>query len=380
MANNMRNMVAYEWADAALDMPEYTWDYDKIPDGVLDAAGTFNMLSLHQLQAMLPSQPRRQLAPMITYRVRDKNHPNDDLFDTSALQYDCPPHCRTLFQVASNYNCLELGKPWGNPFNGTYLNGLMIDSTQGPSAAAGAGAGAIMRTSIHKWGPLDDRPALAPVDTTDVIDLNLARQSVRSPTDYSKTEMGGYINLLSDVPELANIAVNGKLYNNKKTSKILPSNSTMDDAWIYNIKVGIQEGVRAQYYRGPYRCHDGYCIYNKDGTRIDQVYTSTCIIDSSKSANDNFTKAMLKAAYDGTYLTAVAQQSRRLVLTFIGGHAFNNPMRLIIQAIVDAHEKYGQYLHSQCKIVLPIYDTNWGYISSLLDSNHDIFSRESNYF
>jgi len=376
MAKNTQTIDAIEWANKALGISEFKWDYANIPTNILDAAGTFNMLTLHQLRAMLPTQYKRDTAPYIIYRVRDSNHKNDDLFDTNALQYDSHQYNRPLFQVASNYNCIELANSWDNPFNGTYLSKIMIDSTQGPSASGGAGSGAILRNSIHRWGPLDERPLLDDIAVNNTTDLDSNNIEVNRQRDYSKDNIGGYINLLSEVPELANIAVNGKLHNNKKISKLVPIYNMHDETWIYNIRVGIQEGVRAQYYRARERCYDGYCIYNEYGPRIDQVYTSTCIIESASSANNSFTKAMLKAAYDGTYLAAVKRQSKELILTLIGGNAFNNPIKLIIEAMAEAHEKYGKYLHPKCKVLLPIYNENWGYICSIIENNANIFKRE----
>lgn len=362
----------HEWFSHAMNnIPEATWDYGTIPPEVLDAAGEFQQMTLHELRNMLPSQPRRIIAPFIMYRVRDDKHQHEDLFDTSALQFNSDPCKRSLFQVASNYNCLELGAAWRSPIHPTYLSGLMSDTTQGPSAAGGAGAGAILRSSIHRYGPMDSRPLVLPSPD---------QPTAWVPHDYcaDDSSAGGYINLLSQVPELADAHTNGKLYNTDETANVLPPPEKMTEDWIYNVQIGLQTGVRAQYNRGHDAQRTGLVTYRSDGPRIDQVYTSTCIHTSGVQVpREDLTDAMLEAAYDGTYLAAAIQQSRRVVLTFIGGNEFSNPKTKIIQAIVNAHEKYAQYLHPECTVMLPIYNRTWGYLASLLEVNPSVFQRET---
>jgi hypothetical protein len=53
----------------------------------------------------------------------------------------------TMFQVASNFNCLEFGSVNCDVESGSYCTHLMIDSTQGPAAASGCGLAAI--TQAH---------------------------------------------------------------------------------------------------------------------------------------------------------------------------------------------------------------------------------------
>lgn len=349
---------------------EPAWDYGTIPPEVMDAAGEFHPLTLHELRAMLPANYRRNDQPRIIYRVRDDKHRDDDLFDTSALQFNSDPNCRALFQVASNYDALELGSAWQNPFNPSYLTGLMSDTTQGPSAAGGAGAGAILRSSIHRFGPIEDRPKTLP---------SVDQPVTWVPHDYSEDEgtAGGYINMLSKVQELADAHTHGKLFNVKDVVADLPAVGNLTEDWAYNVQIGLHMGVRAQYHRGKYAQETGMVKYNKDGPRIDQVYTSTCIYSyGQKPAREDLTDALLKAAYDGTYMAAAVQQNRKLVLTFIGGNEFANPKPNIIQAMINAHIQYSRYLHPNCTVSLPIYDRNWGYLASLMDAYPTVFQRE----
>ena len=60
-----------------------------------------------------------------------------------------------MFQIASNFNCHENASMNTNLFNGYYLTNLAEDLTQGPSAASGAGAGAIVRLIHHYKKPIN---------------------------------------------------------------------------------------------------------------------------------------------------------------------------------------------------------------------------------
>jgi hypothetical protein len=64
---------------------------------------------------------------------------------------------------------------------------------------------------------------------------------------------------------------------------------------------------------------------------------------------------LLGCAYDGTYLTGIARQSSKIVLTLIGGGCFGNPIEYILNAIVNSHIKYSEKLSDDCEIILPLY-------------------------
>jgi hypothetical protein len=82
----------------------------------------------------------------------------------SALQSQAQPG--TMFQVASNFNCLEFGSVKCDIESGLYCTHLMTDSTQGPAAAGGCGLAAITQAHaafydkdlpMETWGQSKDR-------------------------------------------------------------------------------------------------------------------------------------------------------------------------------------------------------------------------------
>jgi hypothetical protein len=290
------------WFEELIGFPETEFGYtrEEIPKKYHDLMGTFEQLSIAQLKAQIdftnPNNPTNSVKLNVYYRDTYDSH--TELFDTSGLQYNAKPG--TLFQVASNFNCLENASKKTNVFNGYLITGQMTDTTQGPSASAGAAFGAILRLIKHKAEP---------------------------------------INLLTDTPIKQN---NGKVeYNNERKLDI----STINPE---HIRVGLHRNVTACFVR------DGINFaFNAKGPKINQVFTSTCICDNNTP--NQLSRILLEAAYDATYLCAIITKAPEVVLTMIGGGVFNNNHGVIIDAIMRAHNKYAPYLVKECIVKLPIY-------------------------
>lgn len=292
-----------DWFRTVVGFPENQWDYrmTSIPNGKV-RAGTFKAYRLDYLKTILETEGMNMnpATRKLTIRLRGNASREDD-FDTSSLQCKGPE--RGMYQVASNFNCLEVAHERTNPFSGLFLTNLMSDSTQGPSAAGGAAYGAMLRSALNHRLP-----------------INLLDESV----------LGPQVN-------------NGKLYLNMVTPQMIHD---LDED---TVKVGLHRDVVANFNR-PF----GTCQYLKDGPRIDQVYTSTCIQKSRGS--HPLAEKLLHAAYEGTYLCAIKRQSTRLVLTLIGGGCFMNSYDQIMNAILAAHDRYADLLPAECDVILPIYD------------------------
>jgi hypothetical protein len=248
----------------------------------------------------LPAE--RSTPPEFIIYVRDPKKCDDEYFDTSSLQLkDFQTQRPVMFQVASNFNCQENSTPLINFKTSDYLTHMMSDSTQGPSASAGAGVGAIARLMVHLSTP---------------------------------------INLLSDTVYGSQV-MEGKLYAPDKL--ILPIE--MD-----RIKIGLHTNVSANFDRSSF---DGKCRYHEQGKVIDQVFTSTLIYPNV--GHQKLTYSILSASYMGTYLASIHRKTEVLVLTLIGDGAFRNPYETIIDAMIDAHLQVG---HKGClkQVILPLYN------------------------
>ena len=291
----------HNWFQTLLGMTETSWIKNPIITENINM-GEFSVISIGELtdRAKTSIKVNNEIPDFVIY-VRKHDDCNDTYFDTSSLQlmnYDT--QYPVMFQVASNFNCQENGSPIINFKSGNYLTKLMSDSTQGPSASAGAGAGAILRLAKH---------------------------------------LSSNINLLKNTKYCSDV-FEGKLY----------ASSHVSELDINRVCIGLHTNVCANFDRSNY---GKKCIYHEQGCVIDQVFTST-IINPLKE-HTQLTKSLLRAAYLGTYLSALYRQTEVLVLTFIGGGCFNNPFDLIVSAIVNAHVQLAHQSHLK-KVILPIFD------------------------
>ena len=293
-----RAIPPHDWFDLIMEIREPQWDFVTLPPG--PKFGDFKTFSIRELRELGSKRTSRGSAPWLHVKTRSRMERND-LFDTSAIQVRSPPG--TLIQVASNFNCLELSSALSNPFDGKFLTRLMTDSTQGPSAAAGAGPGAIKRLQLHR-----------------------AQE----------------INLLCD---LSLEAPNGKLFDVKE--------GALEDAEA--VRVGLHTDVQAVFDRSGREC-----VFHPAGVCIDQVFASTIILRKGRAKPRQVTasQTLLRQAYTGTYLSAIYRQSPRVVLTLIGGGAFNNAPEDIADALAEAHTSLGPFLAETCEVELPLFEPN----------------------
>jgi hypothetical protein len=217
--------------------------------------------------------------------------------DIGSLQATAGPG--TLFQVASQFNCLESPGPYITAV-ADYFN----DSTQGPRASISAFPGTLLR---HYGAPSADGRRF--VQTNDGPQLNLL-EAVCSP---------GIAQVHSGYLTASNIRDRSAL-------------ASALERRFEDIRVGVHDDVPV------------VLGYNWDGAvagdrRIGQVFTSTFAGGgySGTSARDRDYRpihtALLRAAYLGTLLAAAALGRPKVVLTLIGGGVFGNPIPLIWESI-----------------------------------------------
>jgi hypothetical protein len=260
------------------------------------AGGRFEVVALGELAARVKAQARSGgAAPRFRLSVLSGADP---ITDIGSLQATADQD--TLFQVASQFNCLEAP---GQRL--TSVASYFNDPTQGPRASISAFPGTIVR---HYAAPRADGRRFVQTDT-DQLDLleHLCPPSVA-------TVRHGYLTSadISDPHALAAAL----------------------DANFYKIQVGVHEDVEVALG------------YNWDGLvedpgkrRISQVFTSTFAGGGYSEPGDlggqreAICRQLLRAAYLGTLLAAAALGKRTAVLTLIGGGVFDNPKSLIWGAI-----------------------------------------------
>jgi hypothetical protein len=218
--------------------------------------------------------------------------------DVGGLQATAAPG--SLFQAASQFNCLESPGPYVTPV-AQYFH----DRTQGPRASISAFAGTLLR---HYAAPRKD-----------------GTRFVQTNADQ--------LDLLAGVfgPDVAQVQSGYLMARHVRDPGELVAALT---ARFESIRVGVHEGVQVIL---------GYdfegSVTGSEERRIAQVFTSTVAggwYGGTGLGGVEFEGAcrqLLRAAYLGTLLAAATLGQRLAVLTLIGGGVFGNPIPLIWDAI-----------------------------------------------
>jgi hypothetical protein len=277
----------------------FAWDADGVGRFIVSGrsyrAGRFTTPSIGELEARVR---RRTTTGDLTFSVVVGDHA---LTDIGALQAMAGPG--TLFQVASQFNCLEAPGPTIVP-----IADYVSDNTQGPRASVSAFPGTFLR---HYAAPAPDGTRF---------------------TQSSATQ----IELLADAidPDVAQI-VGGYLMRRGVIDPAALERAL--DIGFEKIRVGVHDDVEVVLggnWGGP---------VDANGPTIGQVFTSTMALGAYGGGPGNDLSgccaSLLRAAYLGTLLAALDLGKRAVVLTLIGGGAFGNAPRWIWDAIVWAVDR-----------------------------------------
>ncbi len=278
--------------------------------------GRFEVLPLCELRSRALAMRARAGRPDARRRlwVLDGASPVTDI---GALQASAAPG--SLFQVASQFNCLESPGAYLSPV-AAYLQ----DPTQGPRASISAFPATLVR---HYAAPRADgsrfvqREGGEQIDLlADVCDLGVAR--VRS----------GYLRA-SDIAQPAKLA------------------RALEDRF-EAIAVGVHDAAEVVLGASWTGGVDG-----APHRTIAQVLTSTIAGGMYGGLDEDATGILIyrqlqRAAYLGTLLAAAALGKRRVVLTLIGGGVFANPIHVIWDAILWASDQIVTFLHRDLSIIV----------------------------
>lgn len=252
-------------------------------------AGRFETPTLADLEARCPTFGGGRRVRLL---VLDGASPATDV---GALQSTAAPG--TLFQVASQFNCLESPGPYLAD-----VAGYFGDPTQGPRASISAYPATLLRRYA---APAADGSRFAQRDDRQVELLADAIGVGAAPAGYFTGARIGDLD-----------------------AAVAALESRFDQ-----IRVGVHDRAQVMF---------GYDWHGRvDGVRhVAQVFTSTVAGGGYGGERhlgpDRFARAarqLLRAAYLGTLLAAASLRSRRVVLTLIGGGVFANPIAAILDAI-----------------------------------------------
>jgi hypothetical protein len=241
--------------------------------------------------------------------------------DIGALQAVSPPG--SLFQVASQFNCLESPSPEIVP-----VFDYFDDPTQGPRASISAFPGTLLR---HYAAPADDG------------------------TRFVQRNPGPQINLLASVcpPDVAAVRCGYLTPDSIRNPGALAR--ALEDRFD-DIRVGVHDGVDVVFghdWLGP--------VSATEQPRIAHVLTSTLAaglyghVRTSDHEMLTIIRQLQRAAYAGTLLAAAYLGKSYVVLTLIGGGVFGNPVAIVWESILWAADLVAPLLQEDMCIVVNGY-------------------------
>ncbi len=238
----------------------------------------------------------------------------------------------SMFQVASQFNLLEMVSPNMTPDHGVgiYEN----DHTQGPACAVAAGAGTIYRNYFASVNGQTGQSAQNQIDCLE--DIGNA--------------LGNIDNSLWDMSNGYALASHSGLH--EISDKLQVASEGQRDELRQLLRVGIQ--------------HETQVTLGDSGHTVSQVYCSALPVaytNHSPSLWEPFARLVLEATYEATICAAILNGNNRLFLTFIGGGVFGNEHDWIVDAIQRSLKLYA---HIDLDLVIVSYGSPSQGIQSLL--------------
>jgi hypothetical protein len=225
--------------------------------------------------------------------------------NVTALHAD-PSNAGALFQVASQFNLLEMISPEITPDQG--ISRYSLDRTQGPACALACAAGTIYRNYLvpvlGRVGQSADRQLDMLADMGHALG-NDGGAFWRMQNGYALPQRGG----------LAAVAARIALADRKVLTG--------------RLRVGVQEATEVTL---PGKGHLVHQVY---ASALPIAYANEPVADW-----EPFASLVLDAAYESTMAAALACGARRVFLTRLGGGAFGNPPEWITRAIASAVNLY----------------------------------------
>ncbi len=220
-----------------------------------------------------------------------------------------------LFQVASQFNLLEMVSPRVTPEQGVGI--YEHDHTQGPACAIAAGAGTIYRNYFAEVDGQMGQTAARQIDCLADLGAALGNTGNRlweMRNGYALASREG----LSEIAQRLGTAGEDEL-----------------DGLRQRLRIGIQWDTQVTIEGG--------------GHTVSQVYGSALPVAYSNQPAalwEGFARLVLEASYEATLgagvLNALSSGNRQVYLTLLGGGAFGNASEWILDALRRALRLYAQ--------------------------------------
>ncbi len=296
-------------------------------NGRVIACGRLEMPSLAELRERVFASDY----PSGTLRVREV------VANVQHLHADVS-NAKALFQVASQFNLLEMVSPDVTPEHGVGI--YEHDHTQGPACAIAAGAGTIYR---NYFADVNGQPGQS------------ARHQIDCLADLG-TALGNTEGRLWEMRNGYPLASRAGLV--EISEHLKSADEDQRDALRRLLRIGIQ-------WRTQVTLRD--CRH-----LVSQVYGSALPVAYSRHASSlwaSFARLILEASYEATICTAilnsVQHRSNRVFLTLLGGGAFGNETDWILEGIQRA---LNLHRHADLDVAIVSYGASNPHVRGLVGS------------
>jgi hypothetical protein len=247
----------------------------------------------------------------------------------------------SLFQVASQFNLLEMASPDATPELGVgiYEN----DPTQGPACAVAAGAGTIYRNYFADVNGRTGQSAGNQIDCLADIGAALGNSGSRlweMRNGYALASHSGLVEI---------------------SDRLRASSESELDELRRLLRIGIQWNTQVTLDECKHTVSQAYC------SALPVAYSQ-----HSPSLWTEFARLVLEASYEATMcaaiLNSIGNGNRRLYLTLLGGGVFGNETGWIVAAIKRALDLYK---HIELDVAIVSYGSSKQYIRQLANQTRN---------
>ena len=240
-----------------------------------------------------------------------------------------PNNANALFQVASQFNLLEMVNPNVTPEQG--VSRYEFDPTQGPACAIATGAATVYRNYFVEVGGETGQTFDNQIDCLGGIGAALGNTN-----DNLWSMRNGYALCTQDGLS----KINQRLQSSDESDK---------DKLRQRLRIGLHSGIQVTDAEAP------------KNHLVSQVYCSALPIAYSSSLENGwsaFAKLILESAYEATLCAAIINSHKRgsnkLFLTQIGGGVFGNKLQWIYDAM---HRSFLLYRHIDLDVRIVSYES-----------------------
>jgi hypothetical protein len=259
----------------------------------------------------------------------------EEIADVKQLHMDAS-NAGSLFQVASQFNLLEMVSPNVTPEHG--IGGYENDHTQGPACAVAAGAGTIFR---NYFAEVNGKTGQTTADQIDCL-VDLGRALGNSDGHLWEMKNGYVLPTDTGLQEI--------------TLEIRTASETVIDDFRKLLRIGIQWNTQVTLGDAHHTVSQAYC------SALPVAYTR------HPSGNwAAFAQLVLEASYEATLCTALVNYfqtgNNRVYLTLLGGGAFGNETAWITAAIKRALDLFKEF---DLEVVIVSYSHTNNYLQELI--------------